>query len=114
MNTVGLTTDENMLKYKVPYVIWSNFDIEEKQNQETSLNYLSIDLLHQCKLPLPFYLSSLEEIRKEYPIVSAMGVVDQNGRLLDMEDCGETLNQYRRMQYYLLFDYDRNHREKVF
>ena len=114
VNPDGLTTEENMLKYKVPYVIWSNFDIEEKQNQETSLNYLSIDLLHQCKLPLPFYLSSLEEIREEYPIVSAMGVVDSNGRLLEMEDCGEALNQYRRMQYYLLFDYDRNHREKVF
>ena len=30
VNPETLTDEENLLKYKVPYVIWSNFDIEEQ------------------------------------------------------------------------------------
>ena len=109
----SLTTEENMLKYKVPYVIWSNFDIEEQQDQETSLNYLSIDVLNNCNLPLPGYLNSLEEIREEYPVISAMGVVDKDGNFLELKDCSEALNGYRSMQYYLLFDYEKSNRKNI-
>lgn len=107
INPDDLTTEENMLKYKVPFIIWSNFDIEEQQNQETSLNYLSIDVLNNCNLPLPSYLSSLAEIREEYPVISAMGVVDKDGNFLELKECSEVLNGYRSMQYYLLFDYNK-------
>ena len=41
---------ENLLKYKVPYVIWSNFDIEEQTDGETSANYLAMDVLKNCDL----------------------------------------------------------------
>ena len=101
----SLTTEQNMLRYKVPYVIWSNFDMEEQQNQESSVNYLSLDLLNQGGLPLPPYLDYLEEIREDYPVISAIGIVDRDGNILELEDCDEALNDYRSMQYYLLFDY---------
>ena len=114
VNPDNLTTEENMLKYKVPFVIWSNFDIEEKQNQETSLNYLSIDLLDSCGLPLPSYLSSLAGIREEYPVISAMGAVDKNGNYVELADCSDALNGYRSMQYYLLFDYDTSNRKNIY
>lgn len=51
VNPETLTDEENLLKYKVPYVIWSNFDIEEQMDGETSANYLAMDVLENCDLP---------------------------------------------------------------
>lgn len=101
-----LTEEENLLKYKVPYVIWSNFDIREQEGQETSANYLMIDVLENCGLPLPAYQSTLKQFREKYPVISGMQVSDANGTGQLIEDLDEELNGYRSLQYYLLFDYD--------
>lgn len=99
-----LTEEENLLKYKVPYVIWSNFDMEEATAQETSANYLMIDVLEKCGLPLPAYQNSMKELREEYPVISAIQVHDKNGNYLTVKECEEALNEYRSLQYYLLFE----------
>lgn len=106
VNPETLTEEENLLRYKVPYVIWSNFDSKEAKGQESSLNYLMIDVLEQCGLPLPALQSSLKELRKEYPVISAMQVRDKKGNYLTADECRGELNEYRSLQYYLLFDYD--------
>lgn len=108
-----LTEEENLLKYKVPYVIWSNFEIDEKKNQETSVNYLSIDVLENCGLPLPSYQNALKTVREEYPIISALQVRDEDGVYHTVSDCKEELNGYRSLEYYLLFDYDKNNRSNL-
>lgn len=110
MNPESFTEEENLLKYKVPYVIWSNFDIPEQKEQETSANYLMIDVLEDCGLPLPAYQSLLKEFREEYPVVSAMQVKDRTGAIHIPGEEGDGLDAYRRLQYYLLFDYDRESR----
>ena len=102
-----LTDEENLLKYKVPYVIWSNFDIEEQTDGETSANYLAMDVLENCDLPLPALQSSLTGVREKYPVISAAGVREADGTLTTVKECGEALNDYRRLEYYLLFDYGR-------
>ena len=107
VNPETLTDEENLLKYKVPYVIWSNFDIEEQTDGETSANYLAMDVLENCDLPLPALQSSLTGLRKEYPVISAAGVRDADGTLTTVKQCGEALNDYRSLEYYLLFDYGR-------
>ena len=107
VNPETLTDEENLLKYKVPYVIWSNFDIEEQTGGETSANYLAMDVLENCDLPLPALQSSLTGLRKEYPVISAAGVREADGTLTTVKECGEALNDYRSLEYYLLFDYER-------
>ena len=107
VNPETLTDEENLLKYKVPYVIWSNFDIEEQTDGETSANYLAMDVLENCDLPLPALQSSLTGVRKKYPVISAAGVREADGTLTTVKECGEALNDYRRLEYYLLFDYGR-------
>jgi len=107
VNPETLTDEENLLKYKVPYVIWSNFDIEEQTDGETSANYLAMDVLENCDLPLPALQSSLTGLRKEYPVISAAGVREADGTLTTVKQCGEALNDYRSLEYYLLFDYGR-------
>lgn len=100
-----LTDEENLLRYKVPYVIWANFDIEERIGQETSANYLMLDVLESCGLPLPAYQEALIDLRSQYPIVSAMQVRDAEGNYLTVDDCKDAMAEYHRLEYYLLFDY---------
>ena len=127
----NLTDEQNMLRYKVPYVLWSNFDmkgdvaeaggsegisfagtVEEATAEasvaagETSLNYLALDVLEASGLPIPAAMSSLEEVRGEYPVVTAIGVVDKEGNLLEAKECAEGLRAYQSQLYYLLFDYE--------
>ncbi len=102
----ALTEEENLLRYKVPYLIWANFDIAERTGQESSVNYLMLDVLQDCGLPLPPLQQVLCGLRERYPVVSGMQIRDADGRYWKQEDCGDALEEYRRMQYYLLFDYD--------
>ncbi len=102
----ALTDEENLLRYKVPYVIWANFDIAERSGQETSANYLMLDVLESCQLPLPFYQETLKELRGRYPVITAMQIRDAEGNLLEPDDDRAALEEYRRLEYYLLFDYE--------
>ena len=74
--------------------------------QETSLNYLALDVLEACGLPTHAFMSSLAEIREEYPVITAIGTVDKEGNLQEAKEVAEELQEYQGMQYYLLFDYE--------
>ncbi len=105
--------EDNLLKYKVPFVIWSNFEIEEERGTETSPNYLAIDLLKDCGLPLPPYQNYLKEVREEFPVLSGVRITDRTGRTAmdsqmtkeEQEACREALVPYQELQYYMLFDF---------
>ena len=110
MDPKALSLGENLLKYKVPYVIWSNFEMSGKE-QETSVNYLAADVLESCGLPLPRYQMFQQEIRDSYPIITAMQLQDAAGvhftderEVLEGTDGAELLRQYQCLQYYLMFD----------
>lgn len=101
-----VSEEEMLAKYKVPYVIWSNFDIKEASGQESSVNYLMLDVLEQCGLPLTPFQRSLEELREKCPIISAMELRDKAGNIRNPAECEEELNNYRSWQYYYLFDFE--------
>jgi phosphoglycerol transferase MdoB-like AlkP superfamily enzyme len=89
---------DETLRYQVPYLIWANFDIEEEQNADTSTNYLSAHLLEAAGVPLYSYQNFLSELEQYYPILSAAR--------METEDGGqeELLSDYKKLQYYLLFE----------
>ena len=107
----SLSLEENLLKYKVPYVIWSNFEMSG-EDKETSLNYLAIDVLENCNLPLPQYQNYLKSLREDYPVITAQQTRDAQGELCsddgksqeEQEKDAEALLPYQSLQYYLLFD----------
>ena len=95
--------------HQTPYVIWSNQDIGYEWNDNVSLNYLSCDLFRVANIPLSTYQTYLEEFRKEYPIVSAIGYKNKEGvwqeytiNVNPKED--STLNKYHSLQWYKMFD----------
>ena len=101
--------DSEMQKYKVPFFIWANYDIEEKNGIETSINYLSTMVLSVCGFKLPAYNQFLSDMQKTIPILTANGYYSQNnGRFIHISESTEVekdlLNRYHVLQYNNMFD----------
>lgn len=86
-------------RYVVPYVIWANYDIEEATNMDTSANYLAAQVLQAAGVPTSAYQNFLLELADSYPIVSAI-------KTKSISEDEEALLDYRKMQYYYLFDWE--------
>lgn len=85
-------------RYLVPYLVWANYDIGSATGQDTSLNYLSAQVLKAVGVPTDAYQNFLLELKNSYPVVSAAGRTD--GTKAD-EDLFAT---YKKLQYYNLFE----------
>lgn len=99
-----LTSDEVLLKYKVPFFVWANFDIPEQNNLETSANYLGAEVLKLCGLPLSGYQTYLQSLSQEYPVVTSQTVMTKDGDYQETGMTGGLLDEYRMLQCYQLFD----------
>lgn len=105
----GNLTDEKEteLKYKIPFFIWANYDIEEQYIECISANYLSGILCEICDIPMTGYQKYLEELRQTIPSISARGYWDADGNYYDVEDEDspyyETIQKYRCIQYNNMF-----------
>lgn len=99
MDYSNLSTEETYLRYQVPYVVWANYDIQEAQNQDMSVNYLAANVLKTAGVPTSDYQNFLLELQKDYPIISAIRTEDVKA---DTDE--EMLKKYKILQYYRLFD----------
>lgn len=118
----NLSEEEEALRYQVPFLIWANYDIEEKQDEVLSVNYLGAQVLDIAGLPLPAYQNYLVRLREEVPVITARQLQSRDGYtgnpdgyedFLEEEDQGasengrgvtDMLDTYQKLQYYLLFD----------
>ncbi|MCR4891851.1 MAG: sulfatase-like hydrolase/transferase, partial [Lachnospiraceae bacterium] len=99
-----LMGDDVINSYRVPFVIWANFDIEEEQGIETSLNYLGNYLLKKAGIPLGSYRSYTDSLMKDYPVISAIRSMDAAGKSETAIDFSSgPLRDYAAAQYYKLF-----------
>lgn len=101
--------DQQQLMYKVPFFIWTNYDIEEKQEELTSLNYLSNYIFEISGLQIPEYNRVLRDIQKEIPALNANGYYSKEQEKFSSynEATGkeaEMLYIYNQLQYNSLFD----------
>lgn len=114
MNYRDLSTEELQLRYKVPYLVWANYDIGSMTDYETSVNYLGAEVLKSAGVPTSDYQNFLLDLKKDYPIISAVKE-DVNTDLQKMEEedksdsknksAEEKLKIYKKLQYYRLFDW---------
>ena len=101
--------NSEMLKYKVPFFIWANYEIEERRDVETSINYLSSYLLEVCGLELPAYNQFLRDAEARIPILTSLGYYSESsGGFLPLSEASgeekEMLRQYNLLEYWNLFD----------
>ena len=99
----ALSDEDEALRYKVPFLIWANFDIDDENNVETSANYLGGKVLQTAGLPLYNYRNYLVELEQDFPIISAIRAEDSNGISTPVKEVKNTLNTYMTLQYYNIF-----------
>ncbi|MFV0465291.1 MAG: LTA synthase family protein [Lachnospiraceae bacterium] len=104
MSYKTLTEEETKNRYKVPFMIWANYDIQEAQHIETSVNYLSSVLLSAAGVPKTDYQSFLSEHMELYPVISAQRIVNSAGEDVLKSEVQEELSTYQKLQYYQIFD----------
>ena len=105
-----LTSEELMEKYKVPFIVWANYDIEEETIEKTSLNYLYSILADRLNLPMTGYQKYLLDLSEEIPVLAAGGYWTADGDFYELNDrispYYDRINEYHILEYNYIFGKD--------
>ena len=104
--TAELTGAEHFERYKVPVLMWANYDIPEDNKLVTSANYMGgmVTKLAGCKTSP--YQNFLEKLRAKVPVICSQGFMDKDGKYQDLDnldDYTKEINDYKILNYYNLF-----------
>ncbi len=99
-----LSDEQNSRRYRVPFVLWTNFPSETENGVETSINYLGNYVLEKAGVPLDPYRCFLKEVSEQYPVISNIRVKDRDGRTFTAPELSDELLPYRQVQYYQMFE----------
>ena len=96
-------------KQAVPFLLWANYDIPERDGVETSLNYLSTLLVETANLPATSYQRFLSGLQETLSAVNAMGYRTADGTWYEDADAlpeaaRNALLEYQMLQYNDLFE----------
>lgn len=125
----GVNKDERSLeetqnRYVVPYVIWSNYDLDKKSaglvdtaetnpdnllNANTlSSNYLGACLTKLAGQETSDYQDFLLILKKTLPVITANVAIDAKGNYMTIDEAKKAypdmMNLYEKLQYRILFD----------
>ena len=102
-----ISREERMEKYKVPFVIWANYDIPEETIERTSLNYLYSILADRLDFPMTGYQKYLLALSEKIPALCAQGYWGDDGNYYELEDEGspyyDLINEYNILEYNDIF-----------
>lgn len=98
----SLETIESQITYTTPYIIWTNYPSETKE-EDISCNYLGSSMLEKAGVQLTEYEQFLANLKEELPIIGVGAVCDKDGNWYTMDDLPEKyqtlLNEYQILQY---------------
>jgi len=105
------SNEQELLKYKVPFLIWANYDIEEKEIEYSSLNYLGRYLLQAAGIELTPYYTFLEEMEEIIPSICSRAYYSkENAAFISLDEATgvekQWLDKQRILQYNNLHDKD--------
>lgn len=105
---ISQLNDNEEEKYKVPYLIWANYDIEEKNYGDTSANYLQSMLVEVANLPKDKYTNYISSIREEIPVITTQYYIGNDGIKYNLNDENSPyyskMQEYNKIVYYQMFD----------
>ena len=110
----GMTMEQYMGKFRVPFVIWANYPLPQDELNDTSLNFLSQYLLQYAGLPAPAYIRYLHQLQKQLPAITFVGYTDTDKNAyshLETNRCTSLIHQYQMVQYNNLFGSSERHSE---
>lgn len=100
----ALSSEQESLRYQVPFVVWANYDIHEETDVVTSANYLGALMFEWCDIPKSGYGNYLLRLQEEVPVVTSRVIRDEQNRLVKYEAVKDKLTEYNKLQYYRLFN----------
>lgn len=80
------TTEEVMRQYAVPFFLWANYDIEERQDVVISPNFLGVLTAQTAGLPLTGFMEFLAELYEVMPAITPVGFVTADGSFLSKSE----------------------------
>ncbi len=104
----NLTLEQEQKRHITPFYIWANYDIEEKQIDKLSSNYLSSFLLQTAGVKLTDYNKYLLKLSEKLPVIDTVGYIDADNNYYSWNDksaYSKLLSEYEKIQYNAIFDY---------
>ena len=99
--------EKSETRYKVPFIIWANYDIQEKDDVEISANYLRPYLLQTVGASMTGHDKFLMDTYKQIPVRTANCFRGANGVLYPYSASSpydEAMRKYQIVQYNNLVD----------
>lgn len=97
------TTEEVMQQYAVPFFIWANYDIEERQDVVISPNYLGVLTAQVAGLPMTGFMNFQSQMYEHLPAITPVGMVTGEGQFLTKKELNEEqrlwLENYEILNY---------------
>ena len=103
----GLTPEQEQARHITPFIIWANYDIEERQIDKLSSNYLSSLVLEVAGVKLPEYNKYLLKLSETLPVIDTVGYIDNEDNYYKWSDVSPytaLLDEYEKIQYNNIFD----------
>ena len=102
----GMTMEQYMDKFKVPFVIWANYPLTGEKPGITSLNFLAQYVLRDAGIQTSAFGSYLWNLTKTIPAMTFAGYFDSEGNAyshLETTEMTDLIRQYQTVQYNELF-----------
>ena len=107
---INLPQEEWLNTQIVPYMIWANYDIEEKDGEDMSTNFLSTLIYEYAGVDSTCLNEFLKEFRESIPVFTSKGYKDKDGKTYEIDDetspYKELINEYKILEYYFMFDHE--------
>ena len=106
-NLSGLTPEQEQSRHITPFIIWANYDIEERQIDKLSSNYLSSLVLETAGVKLTEYNKYLLKLSETLPVIDTVGYIDNENNYYkwsDVSPYSALLDEYEKIQYNNIFD----------
>lgn len=99
---------ETQMRYITPFVIWTNYDIEEEYDVIMSTNYLGSYILNAAGLEMTPYQQFLYHLWEKIPVVNVRGIMADDGNWYEWHEIperyAEGLEEYKVLQYNNVYD----------
>ena len=90
------TTEEVMQQYAVPFFIWANHYIQEREDVVISPNFLGVLTAQAAGLPLTGYMEFLADLYEVMPAITPVGFVTADGRFLKKSELSQEQKEWLR------------------
>ena len=100
---------EGIGRYETPYVIWTNYEMGQKEIEKYSKDKISIAgllmmTLEAANIDLPWYYDFINEFYKQYPVCTNKFLVDKDGNELSIDTNNELIEDYNIIVFDLLYE----------